>query len=254
MGRAELEGFLVRHLPPRAVYALAERRYASQEPELRFVPHLVDPRRDAVDVGAWLGPWTRALARTARHVHAFEPQPRLAAHLRRVVADNVTVHEAAVGDEAGTATLLVDDRPGRDALARLAATAAEGPDGSQRVEVPVVRLDDVGLGDVGFVKIDVEGHEASALRGAERLLERCHPTIVLEAEQRHLDHPVTDLFAWLLARGWTGWFLGEGRWQSLDGFDVERDQTRWLHDVRSASYVNNFLFLPSGVEVPGPLS
>ena len=123
--------------------------------------------------------------------------PGLAAFLRCVVASNVTVHEAAVGAIPGTATLVTDDRPGRDALARLGQDTVEGIDPAHRVEreVEVIALDDLDLDDVGFVKIDVEGHELEALAGAERLLGAQRPTVVLEAEQRHIDHPISDVFA-----------------------------------------------------------
>jgi FkbM family methyltransferase len=216
-----------------------ERRYAAQEPELRHVASLVRPGSVAVDVGGWLGPWTRALARTARHVHTFEPQPNLAAHLRRVVGPNVTVHEAAVGASSGLAHLAVDARPGRDALAHLAG------DG---FEVSMVALDDLDLGDVGFVKIDVEGHEAAVLDGARGLLDRCRPTVLMEAEQRHLSGPLSELLAVLVGRGWSAWFLRDGTWRPVAEFDVERDQLAWVDHLPHRSYTNNFLFRPD----PGP--
>ena len=47
------------------------------------------------------------------------------------------------------------------------------------------RLDDLALGDVGFVKIDVEGHELAVLRGAAETLQRNRPPLLVEAEERH---------------------------------------------------------------------
>lgn len=217
------------------MYAVVERRYAAQEPELRWVDALCPPGCVAIDIGGWLGPWTRALSRRARAVHTFEPQPNLAHHLRKVVGANVTVHEAAVGAVGGRATLAVDHRPGRDALASLGGTG----DG---VEVEVVRLDDLGLTDVGFLKIDVEGHEAAVLAGAADLLDRCQPTVLLEAEQRHLASPIDDLFDVLLQRGWTGWFLRQGSWRPLEEFDVAADQTAWIDRLPHRNYLNNFVF------------
>lgn len=238
---ASIQHHLVRRLPGRAVYALVERRYAIQEPELRWVEALCPAGCVAIDVGGWLGPWTRALSRRASSVHTFEPQPNLAAHLRKVVGGNVTVHEAAVGAMAGRATLAVDHRPGRDALASLGGTGAG-------VDVEVVRLDDLDLDAVGFVKIDVEGHEAAVLAGAARLLDRCHPTVLLEAEQRHLAGPIDDVFAVLLDRGWTGWFLRSGAWHPLEEFHVADDQARWIDHLPHRGYINNFAFHPK----PGP--
>ncbi len=241
----------MRLLPARLVYVLAERRYQRDEPEIRHAAALVPAGRVAVDVGAWLGPWTRVLSRRASAVHAFEPQPRLAAHLRKVVGPNVTVHESAVGDAPGEATLVVDEGPGRDALAHLQQAQPSSTDPGRAVRVAVTRLDDVDLGDVGFVKIDVEGHELAVLRGAAQLLERCRPTVLVEIEQRHLAAPMQDTFAWLTDRGWTGWFLRDGAWQPLATFDVARDQHPWVDHLPDPRYVNDFLFRPTP-EPPGP--
>jgi FkbM family methyltransferase len=239
---AAAQQWLVDHLPPRAVYALAERQYARQEPELRHVRELATAGRTAVDVGGWLGPWTRALSRVAATVHTFEPQAHLAQRLEQVVPANVVVHHAAVGERAGTALLAVDPAPGRAALAHLVAAPAEG---AAVQEVPLVALDDLGLTDVAFVKIDVEGHELAALRGAERLLRRDRPTLLVEIEQRHLDVPITDVFGWLAERGWTGSFLRDGRWTGIDAFDLDRDQTRLVDHLPDRAYVNNFRFDPA---------
>jgi FkbM family methyltransferase len=241
----------VRSLPDRAVFPLVEWRHARHEPELRRLDDFVDPGRAAVDVGAWRGPYTRALARRVPRVHAVEPQPALAAFLRRVAPANVTVHEVAVGATRGRAELIVDERPGRDALARLGTESVEGVDPRHRAvhDVPVVPLDELGASDVGFLKIDVEGRELDAIAGAADLLTRDRPAVLLEVEQRHLDHPITDVFDALHAHGLRGWFLRDG-WQPLAAFDLERDQTAHLASPTSGRYVNNFLFLP-GTDPPG---
>ena len=46
------------------------------------------------------------------------------------------------------------------------------PHSLRKIKVPTMRPDQMALGDVGFVKIDVEGHELSVLKGAERALAR----------------------------------------------------------------------------------
>jgi FkbM family methyltransferase len=241
---ARLKAKVVDLLPDPIVFRVVPLLYRRQEPELARLAEFVPAGRNAVDVGGWLGPWTRELSRRVPHVTCVEPQPDLAAYLRKVVPDNVTVVEAAVSDAPGTAKLsLPEARQGANALASLHGDLAAA---AVVHDVEVVRLDDLGVSDVGFLKIDVEGHERAALDGATELIRRDRPRLLLEAEQRHLDEPLEQLFRRVLGEGYEGWFLHRGRWHSLDDFDVTRHQLDHLDDVVGPDYVNNILFTPLG--------
>lgn len=242
---ASLKAKLVDVLPDPLVYRIAPLIYRGQEPELARLRTFVPRGRNAVDVGGWLGPWTRELSRWCTRVDTFEPQPDLARFLRKVVPDNVTVHEVAVSDQAGRLGLVVPSaRHGENALASLRADAAAGDPDAIVHEVEVVRLDDLGLVDIGFLKVDVEGHEREVLDGARELLARDRPRILLEAEQRHLSTPLGELFDHVASLGYRGWFLHADRWHELDAFDVDERQTAHLDDLTGPDYVNNFLFAP----------
>lgn len=242
--KARFSSKLIDLLPDPIVFRALPVVYRRQEPELTRLDDFVPEGRNAVDVGGWLGPWTRELSRRVPHVTCLEPQPDLAAYLRRVVPDNVTVVEAAVSDHAGTATLgLPEARHGANALASLGAD----PESAAVVhEVKVVRLDDLDLSDVGFVKIDVEGHERAAIDGARELIRRDRPHLLLEAEQRHLAEPLLSLFEHVISQGYQGWFLERGQWRPLAAFDVQRHQLDHLDDLQGPDYINNILFAPEG--------
>lgn len=75
----------------------------------------------------------------------------------------------------------------------------------------------LGRGDV--VKIDVEGAEPRVLDGAAELIERWHPHLLLEVEDRHLERFGEDsdaLFARLAALGYRASVWGEGRREPVD--------------------------------------
>ena len=120
------------------------------------------------DLGAHAGYYTLALVRSAAHVHAFEPCAEdLIAHVRaNHLEARVTVHPVAVSEVSGQGRLT-----GEDSNRHLSDYG--------RV-VALVALDDLDLPDPTFIKIDVEGHEAAALRGMRRLLTRAHPTLLIE--------------------------------------------------------------------------
>lgn len=233
---------LSERLPDPLFYRVLARQFRSQEPELRQLAVMVPPARAAVDVGAWWGPWTHWLSRRVPRVVAVEPQPRLAAFLERVGGANVEVVNAALSDTTGSVFLTVPGaRRGRDALASL-EPGIEG----DTITVPGRRLDDLGVTDVGFVKIDVEGHELAVLRGGRETIERDRPVLFVEIEQRHLTDPIERSFEAVTALGYAGHFWLGKRWHPLDAFDVHTHQLAALDDPKSRRYVNNFLFVPEG--------
>lgn len=217
------------------------------EPELRLLPTLVDPSATSIDVGANLGIYTFFLARCSRHVFAYEPNPNNVDVLRSAAFPNVTIIPSAASDRPGEAELMAPSHDGHEmgGLGSLERLPVETFAHVTRHAVSCVRLDDRDHGRVGFLKVDVEGHEAAALRGAEKLLARDHPTILVEAEQRHTGRDLRELFAWLEARGYAGQFLRGGSLRPLEEFSVERDQLAYLRGgdiVDRRRYVNNFVF------------
>lgn len=44
-------------------------------------------------------------------------------------------------------------------------------------DVPALRIDDEDIGDIGFIKIDVEQHEVPVLQGAMGKIRGCRPSI-----------------------------------------------------------------------------
>ncbi|MGE0417519.1 MAG: FkbM family methyltransferase [Acetobacteraceae bacterium] len=230
----------LRIAPPRLAFRIALmrlRRWRKVEAEWLMLDELVDPVRASVDVGCNHGIYAGELGLLCPRVHAFEPQPVLAAELRRKLPRNCTVHEIALSDRSGTAVLRVpiaDD--GRATLH--AANPVEGTE----LSVPLVRLDDVVHEPIGFLKIDVEGHEMSVLRGAERILREHRPTLLIESEARHQPGQPLDLFRFLASYGYSGWFLWSGERVPVEQFDLEVHQPS-DETGACAAYANNFVFV-----------
>lgn len=137
----------------------------------------VRPGDVVFDLGANIGTtallFSRAVGEGGR-VFAFEPvfHHALRLTLEANGADNVQVVPQAVSDSVGEGVFSLTDL-GIDS--RL--TARTDSSGGQRI--PLVTLDafveNEGIDRVDFIKMDIEGAEEMAIRGARRLVERCRP-------------------------------------------------------------------------------
>jgi FkbM family methyltransferase len=131
-----------------------------------------------VDVGAHLGTHTLWCAMLCRStvVHAIEPIARYAEVVERNVAANglegrVVVHRVGVSDRAGLASNYLS-REHQVGFVTVAEPVRE--------TFEIVRLDELVPRPVVLIKLDIEGMELEALRGAERLLED-RPVVFAEA-------------------------------------------------------------------------
>jgi hypothetical protein len=88
----------LKRLIPAAIYYPYKiaKESRKREPELAVLRTIVPGRGTAIDVGANRGIYSYALARIADRVEAFEPNPFLAALLRRKLAPRVQVHQLAL--------------------------------------------------------------------------------------------------------------------------------------------------------------
>lgn len=133
----------------------------------------------AFDVGAHVGDRVRCLRRLGARVVAVEPQPDFARLLRWQFRGDpeVTVLEAAVGALPGRARLHVAERTPTVSTLSAGWAAQVAREASFRgvawrpgPEVEVTTLDALieRCGPPAFIKLDVEGSEADALRGLSR--------------------------------------------------------------------------------------
>ena len=144
-----------------------------EERDLELLRSLLTPDDTFLDCGANVGLWTLTAAPIARRVIGVEPNARVAARLRANIEAsalaNVTVVEAALGAAAGRGFL---DEPAEHNASRLASAGRE---------VAVTTIDEILGGDrVTAIKLDVEGSEHAALRGAAESIARWRPWLVVE--------------------------------------------------------------------------
>ena len=182
----------------------------TEKREVALLQTLVEPGMTIADIGAnvgfhavQMGQWVGAGGR----VLAFEPDPFTFELLRRrtsaAAPANIEVHQFALGDARGTATLYcsaynrADNRVGQ----------RHDEPNVEAIEIEVRTLDEYlaerGLSAVDAMKIDVQGLEAQVLRGAEHTIPRVR-WIWLEFSPDHLRGAGTHPEAFLESLGALG--------------------------------------------------
>lgn len=156
----------------------AHRRLVWNAEEYAAFKAAVRPGSIVLDIGANLGAYTVLFAQwvgTTGRVFAFEPAPASRAALERQIALNgvgasVAVRPEAVSASSGARRFRADGIRGDNRLISRAAASID-----QAIDVPVTSIDDFCARE-GLVpdvlKLDVEGAELEALRGARRTIAR----------------------------------------------------------------------------------
>jgi FkbM family methyltransferase len=200
--------------------ALEYRFYSADE--RRLLSKLCDRNKCSVDVGANVGIITYFLSRYSSHVYAYEPNPELASQLRRAFDKRVTVVQAALSDTSGSAILKMPYYRGVE-MHGLASIAQDFKDSDYVKEfcVPVRRLDDENLANVGFLKIDVEQNEEKVLRGAAELINRQRPNMLLEVTPKLYSKSLLEFLGGFFALGYRGYFLYDRRLLKIEDYRME---------------------------------
>jgi FkbM family methyltransferase len=192
----------------------------------------------SVDVGCNVGLYASILAGCTARTIAFEPHPGNAAYLRKLKIRHCEIVEAAVSDVPGRRVLRVPVEADTEmhALGAIGGGEADDPSIAQ-YDVDVVTLDSVlpprlSAGErIGFIKIDVEGHELGVLRGADNIINEHRPILLVETGDRS-ERAMSELFELLIPRGYSAKMTTDGR---------------SLCDAKPTSSATNMIFIPDRV-------
>lgn len=232
-------------------YSRAERN------EIGFAKRMIRHGMTVIDVGSNKGGYSSHFAELVGpigRVVCIEPQPVLAEYLKYIVTllswSHVLVLNVAVSNFVGKTTLYVPEggdfgSPG----ASLKNIIPNSDSDQSSYEVDVTTLDQLCENlelEPDFIKIDVEGLEGEVLLGAEEILTKYHPALLLEIEERHTGKAQFEsTFEYLADLGYEAFFYdADDKLLNGSDFCLEIHQSRvgdrfW--DCRG--YCNNFMFI-----------
>lgn len=134
------------------------------------------------DVGANVGMWATAFLKACpntRKLVMFEPQPSCWPRLQQICSDTTSLVKNAASDAPAMVSFWVNSTSVISSLYQkagaLEALLSSG-ERSQQISVEAITLDDFitdnRIDFVDYVKIDVEGHELSVIKGARRSIQQ----------------------------------------------------------------------------------
>lgn len=175
-------GYFAYHLHDRVIGRSLEQYGEWAEHEIMLFSQILKSGNFVIDVGANIGTHTVPMAQMVSPkgiVYAFEPQRLTYQLLCTNVAlnslNNVFTHLAGVSDTPGTAKIPVIQfgRP-----ANIGNLNIEGHGTGE--SVPIMKLDQMEIPGLDFIKIDVEGMELQVLSGAINTLKKYRPVLFVE--------------------------------------------------------------------------
>jgi FkbM family methyltransferase len=163
----------------------------------------IEKKRTSIQAGGAMGMWPWLMSKTFEKVYTFEASPANYQYLKKNVegVSNIESYNKALGNEDGKCTIKLHEKEINNAGCYYTVNDVEG-------EVDLIQLDTFfpNIDDVDFIQLDVEGNELRALQGAEKIIERCSPVIMLENKMlphsSEIGHKPNDAVKYLTNMGY----------------------------------------------------
>jgi FkbM family methyltransferase len=171
-------------------------QFYSTELEIRILEQLLPKyfsqyqKKTILDIGANIGGYSYYLAPIASQFSgtciAFEPGVQIYNRLTKNIEQcNFISERIALSNTNGFGDLYLPVSQGCSSLIKHPEF-----DGLKTESVALMRLDDYikknAIDNIGFIKIDVEGHEFEVIEGAVETINKFSPLILCESENRHI--------------------------------------------------------------------
>jgi FkbM family methyltransferase len=216
------------------------------ENELIILEKIINKNLDSVDVGVYRGVYSYKLSQISKHVHAFEPNPLIYPYLKKnlkKIINNISLYNIAASDCKGIASLKIPNRFNTlnkndyEEMYKLGASTIHKKNKLNNEayiskEVGKNKLDNVLKNKkIGFIKIDVEGHEKNVIIGASKIIKKNKPVLLVEIEEKHTQNKVVNIINFINTFGYKSYFLDK-----KELIEIKKNTNFGLK--------NNFIFLP----------
>lgn len=224
----------------------AERFYKKQtEREICYLPNLINKSSASIDIGVYRGVYSYFLSKESEYVYAFEANPLLIQKLKKGFQKykNIKIENLAVSSNQGFANLKIPfrnqniDYSDYEELYQLGTATIHEKNNLantkfQSFEIEKIKLDAYSFDHkIGFIKIDVEGHELDIINGAKKLISKDKPNLMIEIEEQHTGVSNIEIIKQIKELGYECYFLN-------NHFQLEVVNQQNIKNISN----NNFIF------------
>lgn len=218
--------------------------------ELLLLKFLVKPNSIFFDIGANKGEYAYYAEKLmdAKNIYLFEPEKKLNKQLKGIFK-SCHVFDIALSDTKGTHQFKIPVINGviDNCLSSLEVNNKEDNETEAIIyEVKTDTLDNFTKEKNVFpdlIKIDVEGHELSVLKGAENYIANHHPTLIIEIEQRHHNNiEIDSVFEIFKNKGYNCYYYSKKQSQ-LFPYENKTHLTNTKDYFGKIDYINNYIFI-----------
>ena len=190
------------------------------EKELKLIESFGNKKKNAVDVGVYRGVYSYKLSKHFKKVYSYEPNPLLYPYLKKnleQIIENMILSNFALSDKTGNINLRIPKRSKSifkkniEELYQLGCATIHDQNLFKEFDTFIVKkekLDNLLQEEqIGFIKIDVEGHETEVIKGSIELIKKQKPILLIEIEERHSKKPVLDTIKFINSLGYKSYYF-----------------------------------------------
>ena len=195
----------------------------STEREIRILNKLVNSSQASIDIGVYRGVYTYFLSSLTQYVYAFEANSLLYSKLLNSFNNrsNIKIENLAVSSSLGKTEIRIPirnqnaDYDNEQKYELGIATIHKENDLQNKPYETISSINKTTLDDykfqhdVGFIKIDVEGHELEIIRGGKNFIKKHKPTMLVEIEERHAGKIPKDIIDEICSHGYKCFIVNE---------------------------------------------
>jgi len=214
------------------------------EAELKLVKRFISAGTDSIDIGVYRGVYSYEMAKYSEIVHAFEPNPvmfkDIEKNLKKIIK-NIKLYNIALSNKEGVVSLNVPirnknyNKKNYEEYFQMGRASIHTDNNLSEIEsfdVETQKLDSFDfVNRISFIKIDVEGHEFEVVKGAENIIKKNKPVLLVEIVQEHTKTKVIDTIYYINSLGY-------------ESFYFENDILKSSNNLNNFNLITNFIFKP----------